>query len=279
MCAQKRSRNLQMPAAFRFHYEKQAKEETRTHTGRSVIEFERQKDILQRFLPRPPARLLDIGGGPGAYSLWLSSQGYEVHLLDAMEGHVRQAVRGAQKRKLLLDARTGDARSLPYPDGYADVVLLMGPLYHLTGSGDRATALLEARRVLRPKGILFTVGISRFTSMLDGSWQGFIEDPGFRKIIGRDLRSGQHRNPKRKEAYFTTAYFHHPEELREEIHQAGFRGIRLFASEGFLWWMPDVLEYWKNPAHRSFLLKLLRAVEEEPSLMGLGPHILAMGRK
>jgi ubiquinone/menaquinone biosynthesis C-methylase UbiE len=36
-----------------------------------VVEFERTKEILQRHPPPPPARIADIGGGPGRYAVWL----------------------------------------------------------------------------------------------------------------------------------------------------------------------------------------------------------------
>jgi len=41
-------------------------EETRLATGPFRLEFERTKEILARVLPKPPARVLDVGGGAGA---------------------------------------------------------------------------------------------------------------------------------------------------------------------------------------------------------------------
>lgn len=261
------------------HYRTQASESTRLRSGRAAIEFDRQKEILTRVLPKPPGRILDIGGGPGSYSLWLAGRGYEVHLLDPVELHVQQAARRASRAGLEIDTRIGDARSLPYPSKFADAVLLMGPLYHLVRAPDRRRALREALRVLRPGGVLAAVGISRFTSLLDGSWQGYIRDPAFRRIVRRDLRSGQHRNPKRVPAYFTTAFFAHPDELRAEAVESGFSSTELIGSEGFLWWVPDILRYWQNARLRSFLLETTRKIEREPMFVGLGPHFMVIGRR
>src|SRR5204862_445674 len=101
--------------------------------------------------------------------------------------------------------------------------LLLGPLYHLTEPSDRLAALREAHRVLRGGGIIFAAAISRFASALDGLVRGFLHDEQFVRIVERDLKDGQHRNPTEHPAYFTTAFFHHPDELRAEVEEAGFR--------------------------------------------------------
>ncbi len=75
--------------------------------------------------------------------------------------------------------------------------------------------------------------ISRFASAQDGLLRGFLQDPDFMRIVQQDLRNGQHRNPKNHPNYFTTAFFHYPDELRSEIRQAGFNQVKVFAVEGF----------------------------------------------
>jgi 2-polyprenyl-3-methyl-5-hydroxy-6-metoxy-1,4-benzoquinol methylase len=51
--------------------------------GSSLVEFIRTKEILERFLPVAPARVLDVGGGPGTYAEWLAERGHAVRLVDA----------------------------------------------------------------------------------------------------------------------------------------------------------------------------------------------------
>jgi len=60
-------------------------------SGPAQLEFERTKEILAWHLPAPPARVLDVGGAAGAYSLWLASLGYEVHLIDTSARLVAEA--------------------------------------------------------------------------------------------------------------------------------------------------------------------------------------------
>src|SRR5262249_25732135 len=154
----------------------------------------------------------------GAYALPLAAEGYAVHLVDPVALHVEQAraASAAQPDAPLASAAVGDARELPLDDASADAVLLLGPLYHLTDAEDRARALREAHRVLRPGGLLAAAAITRFASTLDGIAQGFLLEPGFEAIVERDLADGQHRNPGEHPRWFTTSYFHRPEELERE---------------------------------------------------------------
>ena len=112
------------------------------------LELVRTREMLGHYLPPPPATVFDIGGGTGAYALLLADDGYEVHLLDPVELHVREASDAWARRAGsacgsggLAQAVVGDARDLPFQDASAAAVLLLGPLYHLTRREDRLLAL------------------------------------------------------------------------------------------------------------------------------------------
>jgi ubiquinone/menaquinone biosynthesis C-methylase UbiE len=198
-------------------YYEQYAEESRLEQGSSRLEFERTRDILTRVLPPPPARVVDVGGAAGVYSAWLAACGHDVRLLDGSPRLVAEArKRNAALTHKITALDVGDARALPYEDGSADVVLVMGPLYHLPSRDDRLAALREAMRVLVPGGVLAVAAISRFASALDGVARGLAADPAFVRMRDRDLADGQHRNPTGKADYFTTAYLHRPEELASE---------------------------------------------------------------
>ena len=190
-------------------------ERDRLASGPGALEFVRTQTLLQRYLPAPPADVIDVGGGPGRYAVWLAERGYSVHLVDAMALHVEQALAASASRpgSTLASAEVGDARALRFADESADAVLLLGPLYHLPDRADRLEALAEARRVCRRGGVIVAAAISRFASTLDGLRGGYLVDPGFAAIAAADLRDGHHRNPTRHPSYFTTAYFHRPEDL------------------------------------------------------------------
>lgn len=229
-----------VPEQIRAFYEKYD-EASRLASGMFQLEFARTQEILQRYLPAPPAKILDIGGGPGIYSCWLAQLGYEVHLLDPVSSHLEHAKSLSAKQPWhpIAEFILGESRRLDFADQSADVVLMFGPLYHLHERQDRLMALKEAHRVLRPGGQLFAAVISRFASALDGLFQGALDDPEFVQIVAQDLVDGKHRNPTNNIFYFTDAYFHRVEELEEEFVEAGFQYEKTLAIEGPGGWLQN----------------------------------------
>jgi SAM-dependent methyltransferase len=236
----------------------------------------RTLDLLARFLPPAPARILDVGGASGAYAFPLAEMGYVVDLLDPVPLHIQQAEQLARVvKRAPRSFQIGDARQLPCDNGAADAVLLFGPLYHLTDFEDRITAISEARRVLRANGVLLAVAISRFASALDGIARGLIRDADFVRIVEHDLTAGQHRNLTQNMDYFTTAFFHHPDEFRIELIQGGFPAPTLCAIEGPLWTVPELA----SPEQREKLMAITRALESEPTLIGASAHIMGIATR
>lgn len=245
------------------------------------IEYLRTQNIINRFLKKSPLVILDVGGAAGRYSCWLAQKGHKVHLIDPVPLHIQQAqaASDAQPEEPLASCKIGDARHLEFADGIADVILLLGPLYHLIEAEDRDRSLSEAYRVLKSGGHLFAAGISRYASTIDGLDSGYFLDPVFRKIMLNDLKTGYHRNPTNHPAYFTDTFIHHPDELMAEVANSGFEIAGLFAVEGISYLMKDLEKNWYVESYREFLLKIIAEIEQEPSLMGASPHIMCVGVK
>jgi ubiquinone/menaquinone biosynthesis C-methylase UbiE len=256
-------------------------ERERLSSAWGQIELLRTQEILKRHLPPAPARVLDVGGAAGRYSLWLAREGYEAHLVDPVPRLVEQAREAARLEPgvRLGSCRVGDARALDFVDEFADAVILLGPLYHLTNAADRCAALAEAARCLRPGGKLFAAAISRFASALDGILRGFLSDPEFVPIVERDLAEGQHRNTTGRIEYFTESYFHRPEELGAEMEQAGLEHVETLAVEGIGVLSKGLAALWEDEAAREAVLEIVRRLESEPSLLGASPHLLGIARR
>jgi ubiquinone/menaquinone biosynthesis C-methylase UbiE len=260
-------------------YYTRGKEHERLTRGQNRLEHLRTQKLLTRFLPKPPATIYDIGGGAGVYALWLASQGYDVHLLDVMPLHIEQALTASKELNITLkEAVVGDARHLPYADSSADTVLLLGPLYHLTERKDRLQALQEAHRVLKTGGLVFAATINRFASTLDGLFNEYYGDPELIAANDRTLQDGLHLNPE-GEAFFTTSFFHHPSELRQEILEAGFKLETLVGIEGVGWLLQNFDAIWDDPVKREWILNVVRRLESEETLLGASSHLMAIGRK
>ena len=252
-----------------------------TNDVRGQIEFARTQEIITRYLPDPPAVVLDIGGGSGPYAYWLAKADYEVHLVDPVDLHIEQAKAASdrQPEHPLASISLGDARELRFSSMSADVVLLLGPLYHLIDKSERLLALREAYRVLRNGGVMVAAGISRFASLLDFFCKDRLSNPVSRDIVHSDLETGYHRNPTDNLEFFTDAYLHRPEELGSELIEAGFQHQATLAVQGPTWLFESVENYWANPDQRAAVLDLIRKVEAEPSILGMSSHILAIGTK
>ena len=253
-------------------------EEDRLASGPSQLEFERTREILARVLPPPPAAIVDVGGAAGAYALWLAAQGYEVHLVDASPRLVDAARRrSAAHSRPIASLTVADARALPQADGSAAAVLVLGPLYHLPEAADRLAALREARRIVAPGGVVAVAAISRYASALAGIVQKLSLDPRFVEMRNRALATGVHRNDSGRIDYFTTAYFHRPEDLRAEIEATGFENVQVLGVEGPGEWVANFEARWADEALRADLLDVARRLEAEPSIIGMSAHLLGLG--
>ncbi|MEV6013840.1 methyltransferase domain-containing protein [Streptomyces sp. NPDC051976] len=246
-------------------YYSQGNEDARLREGEGRLEFWRTQDVLRRALPAKPARILDVGGGSGVHAEWLVADGHDVEVVDPVPLHVEQAAQVGG-----VTARLGDARELPYGDGEWDVVLLLGPLYHLPHRADRIRALSEARRVARPGALVAAAQISRYAGLHDLLRTGRYFEPGRPERTAQVLKTGH----LPAGGLFTDAYFHDPAEIADEFADAGLHDAVPHGLEGAAWLMGETGAYLDDPERRQRLLDALRSVETAPSVLGASGHIL-----
>jgi ubiquinone/menaquinone biosynthesis C-methylase UbiE len=240
----------------------------------------RTESILRRLLPKPPAMILDVGGADGVYAFPLARAGYEVHLVDPIPLHIRQGRERAETSGVqLASIREGDARKLEFADSSADAVLFLGPLYHLCVRTDRLAALREAHRTLKQGGVFLGAFISRYASLLDGLRQDWMERDEFAAIVRQDLQNGEHRNPTSNPFYFTDTQFHHPDEARAELKEAGFEDVHLLAVEGPTWLVSGIENQLSRPRTGQRIMEFLEQIERESSLIGVSAHFIGAAQR
>jgi SAM-dependent methyltransferase len=259
---------MHFDSKLREYYTRRSEAE-RLGTREGHLEHARSKELIARYLPDPPMRIIDIGGGTGTYASWLASLGYDVHMVDVMDGHVEAAAAVGS-----FTAAVGDARALEASANSYDGALLLGPLYHLPKRDDRLLALREVVRVVRPGGVVIAAFISRLAIPLDAYVKGWIDmERGLAGLsnavqIGHDADGG----------FGAIAYFHLPSEISPELLSAGLEVQHVLGVEGPGWIAPDFDGRWADPGRRQAILDCARQCEALPELLGLSPHIIAIAR-
>ena len=224
-------------------------------------------------LIKPASCVLDIGGATGVHAAWLAEQGHEVTLVDPAASQVEIA-----KAHSTFTALVGDARELPFDKETFDVAIMFGPLYHLADSRDRLIALSEAKRVLRPGGLIFVAALSRLSAFSNS-----VLESGGQSITAGDvevLRTGDWVNDG---PGFPGGHFHTAAELRHELENSGFSNISIRSLD-----FPSLVFESIKPRQElidsaDFLLQNLEetfaGLPIAETLANLSPHILGIGQK
>jgi SAM-dependent methyltransferase len=257
------------PDLHRFYTARYVEDERLRRSPHGRLELARTRELLRRTLPPLPARVLDVGGGTGIHAQWLAEEGFAVELVDLVPEHVEHAGRLPG-----VSASIGDARALAHEDATFDVVLVLGPLYHLTGAADRALALAEARRVARPGGLVAAAAISRHAGLLDLGAHGLLDDFSL-PIVRQAMATGVH-DPR---LGFTTAYFHTPSELADELAASGLTGVEVFGVEGPAGPALDAHGIERIDEFLPSAIECARVAERDPALIAASAHLLGFGRR
>ncbi len=244
---------------------------------RHRTEFAVTLRAMRDFLPAPPAKILDIGGGPGRYTLALTGQGYDVTLLDLSAGNLAWARREAANADLqvraFIQGNAVNLAKLPYP-AY-DAVLLLGPLYHLLALEARRQAVAEAVRILQPGGLLFAAFITRFaplrdTAVKDPHW--ILKEPEqFKQIVETGVYPATPGgNPD--------FYFAHPDEITPFMETFPLETVQVIGVEGVVAGHEEKINALTGDAWSAWV-DLNYRLGQEPALSGAADHLLYIGRK
>jgi ubiquinone/menaquinone biosynthesis C-methylase UbiE len=265
-------------AQIHHHYTTRHDEAQRlSSTLKGQLECERVHEMLTQYLPEPPSRVIDIGGGPGTHAAWLQTQGYIVELVDPVQHHVEQA------RRAGIQAVVGDARKLPWGNETFDAALLAGPLYHLTEAADRRLALREAVRVVRPGGVIAVIAINRVANLIGSTLANRL--PQRREVVEEILDNGYSPRNER----LVNAHYHTTTQLRTELTAVGLQPVTIHGLTGPGGWLTVVIDahFKDQPLPESFrcpdplqtALTCARIADGWPELVPSSSLLFGVGRR
>lgn len=266
-----------MQELIRGYYDKRAIEEGERHDRRRM-ESAISKRVIETHLP-PSGRVLDCGGGPGRYALWLAAQGYTVTLFDLSSANLDKARLEAENVGLQLQYEQGTATDLSRFAGASfDAVLLMGPLYHLFQLSERQEAVAEATRVLRAGGLIAAAFLNRTAAL---RWVAK-EESGrvlelYRPMVNLIERGYDDEYPPADDDHFH-AYFSHPGEIEPLLRGAGLGLIATYATEGFVSLIDEAVNQAEGEAWDAWVDLNLR-LAADPHLFLCAAHLLAFASK
>lgn len=240
------------------------------------FEFVSTLRLIDEHFP-PSGRVLDVGGGPGRYTVELARRGYDLTLIDLAPGNVARARDELGRLELAAEARQGDACDLSsIPDRTFDAALMLGPMYHVVREEERRAALSELHRVLKPGapaivGFLNPWGILR-SGLIEFPAE-YADEPHIRQLLGTSVQVGEQRA-------FTEAAFVTPPHAIAELRAAGFAVDTYAGVEGFAAGMLDEVEKIaaENPKAYDVVTRLVAETCDHPAFRDSTEHLHVVAR-
>lgn len=252
------------------------KEENRLTTNNArKIEFLTTVKVLEKVI-KPQSAILDCAAGTGVYAFWLAEKGHQVTATDITPRHVAVMNEELEKRGLDITTAVLDATDMSvFQDETFDVVLNMGPFYHLLTEELREKCLRECLRVLKKGGLLVTAYIPRYyvlqyLAMSDAKYL----DGAF---VERFMASGALSHEDEK-CFWTDSYYATAEEMELMYRQNGLAITEHFAQDGLTPLFSKKADGWTQEEFKVWC-DYHYSVCREKSLLGSSNHVIIIGRK
>ncbi len=247
------------------------------------VEYAVTRKMLSKYL-KPKSRILDIGGGPGRYAMWLAKHGHHVVLADLSPELLKIARAKIDEAGISANVEEiieADACDLSHwKDNSFDAVLSLGPFYHLIDADDREKALSELRRVLKPHGVAFVALIPRYSFLRHA-----LEVPDLRhnltqpEFVACVLEQGVFINDI--PGHFTNGYGVIPEEVPAYFKEHGFTMQALLSAQGIVPDMQRVLYELEQSDQTTYqaVLDIILKTADDPGILGMANHLQYIGKK
>jgi len=255
-------------------------EGARLDSAAGELELARTLELVERRV-EPPARVLDLGGGPGRETIELARRGYRVTLADLSPELVDEArgrIAAAGLVGPAVSLHVADAVDLAvFADATFDAVLAAGPFYHLVHPSERERAADELRRVLRPGGLAFVAFLPRLSG-LAALIERAARDPEQVSAAAWSACRARGAFVNGTPRGFQEGWYAEPDELRALFAARGFEALELVTLRGLAYRYERELAQ-LEPDLREAVLRTLRETEADPHLVATAGHALLIGRR
>lgn len=259
------------------HYEDYNEDGRLSRDNAHKIEFLTSIHFLNQYV-QPNSNILDVGAGAGAYSFHFAEKGHSVTSIDITPKNVQQMTLRLESygSSLNMNVGIGDGRDLSrFESGTFDVVLCMGPLYHLIQLEDRMQCVRECLRVLRKGSLLAIAYINRigvFTHLVRQD-RKYLEPSVFQRVVERGYILSSE-----KDCFWTDAYFSSPGEIEGIAESFGIEKVNNLATDGIGVFIPEAVNTMSPKDFNAWMQYHFRACSD-PSIIGMSIHGLYIGRK
>lgn len=256
-------------------YENYREEERLTTDNSRRIEFLTTVRAFNELFPER-GKLLDCAAGVGIYAFYYAEKGWQVTATDLTPRHVELIRKGLQGKPYTMETAVADATDLScFANESFDIVLNMGPFYHLTEESQRNTCLSECLRVLKPGGLLATAYISRYfvfpyVATTDARLLN-------KALAGQLMRTGTLRQGD-ENCFWTDNFFATAEEMKVLYEKAGLAIVDHFAQDGISPMLKDKVNG-MDASQFEVWCDYHYAVCREKSLIGASNHAVIVGKK
>ena len=235
------------------------------------IEFITTTTYIDKYL-NTGDRILEVGAGTGAYSLYYANKGYQVDAVELVQSNV-DIMKSKIKDNMNINAIQGNALDLSmYEDNTFDVTLVLGPLYHLFKPEEEKKAINEAIRVTKPNGKILIAFILFDLTMLVWGFQerNIYDNYGKDKQVSLDFKPNNSEN-----LVFNMRYF---DEVKNLMDNFKVKKIGYVATDGIGRVMRKDIDNMTDEEYKMFVDYHLSVCERE-DLIGYSGHILSIIEK
>ena len=242
-------------------------EDKRLTTSHGKVEFLTAIKYIEKYLKKED-KIIDIGAGTGAYSVYFYDKGYDVTAVEL----VKHNIRVIEKKRPSLKTYNGNALNLSkYKDDSFDIVLLFGPMYHLIDTEDKIKALNEAKRIVKKNGYIFiSYCMNEYAVITHGIKEGFLKE----SIKNQELNKEFKIISKPTDLYS----FVRLEDIDYINKKSNVKRIKIISQDGPTEYLKKEINKMDNETFDLYL-KYHMSTCERKELLGSGRHILDIIQK